>query len=46
MVGVGALGQVDLELALDALQGVVDRLHVAIELLADLLVALALDVEA
>ena len=36
---------VALKLALDALEGVVDRLHVAAQLLADLLVALALDVE-
>src|SRR5438874_5407889 len=41
-----ALGQVDLELALDALEGVVDRLHVAAQLLTDLLVGAALHVEA
>src|SRR5207248_7049108 len=40
------LGQVHLELALDALEGVVDRLHVAAELLADLLVGPTLDVQA
>jgi hypothetical protein len=44
-VGDPALPQVALELALDALQGVVDRLHVALQALGDLLVALALDVE-
>ena len=45
VVGVGALGEVYLELALDALEGVVDRLHVAVELVADLLVAVAVGVE-
>src|SRR4051812_10381883 len=45
-VGDRALAQVALELALDPLQGVVDRLHVALQALGDLLVALALDVQA
>src|SRR3954469_7579790 len=45
-LGVVALLKVHVELALDALQGVVDRLHVPAQLLADLLVRLALHVEA
>src|SRR5687767_13105138 len=44
-VGFGTGGEVELELALDALEGVVDRLHVAVEAVADLLVALTLHVE-
>ena len=39
-------GQVGLQLALDALQGVVDRLDVAAEAVADLLVRAAVEVEA
>ena len=37
----GLIGQMHVELALDALERVVDRLHVAAQLFADLLVALA-----
>src|SRR5579875_1505883 len=44
-VGDGAVAQVTVELALDPLQCVVDRLHVPVEHLGDLDVALAVDVE-
>src|SRR4051794_31199343 len=38
--------EVSVEFALDALQRVVDRLHVALQQICDLLVALAVDIEA
>src|SRR5687768_15079300 len=45
-VGDVAVAQVHVQLALDPLQSVVDRLHMPVERLGDLLVALALDVQA